>query len=71
LLGGKFRHSKFFAALMADSITRSEFMREKRTPKAGVPLSATAHSSTRSTSTPYPSGNPMLRGISVSTSGQR
>jgi hypothetical protein len=70
-VGGRFCHSKFFAALMADSITRSEFMREKRTPKAGVPLSATAHSSTRSTSTPYPSGNPMLRGISVSTSGQR
>jgi hypothetical protein len=40
LLGGKFRHSKFFAALMADSITRSEFMREKRTSEAGVPLRA-------------------------------
>jgi hypothetical protein len=28
-VGGRFCHSKFFAALMADSITRSEFMREK------------------------------------------
>ena len=30
-VGGRFCHSKFFAALMAHSITRSEFMREKRT----------------------------------------
>jgi hypothetical protein len=32
-VGGRFCHSKFFAALMAHSITRSEFMREKRTCK--------------------------------------
>jgi hypothetical protein len=39
-VGGRFCHSKFFAALMAHSITRSEFMREKRTCKAAVPLRA-------------------------------
>jgi hypothetical protein len=30
-VGGRFCHSKFFAALMVHSITRSEFMRENRT----------------------------------------
>ncbi len=37
-MGGRFRHSKFFAALMAASNLRSEFMMEKRARNARVPI---------------------------------
>jgi hypothetical protein len=37
-VGGRFSHSKFFAALMATSTTRSAFMTKKRTRNAGVPI---------------------------------
>jgi hypothetical protein len=37
-VGGKFCHSKFFAALTAASNKRFEFVTEKRTRNAGVPI---------------------------------
>jgi hypothetical protein len=41
-VGGKFCHSKFFAALTAASNKRFEFVTEKRTRNAGVPIAYAA-----------------------------